>query len=249
MTARSIAPAVRRRRHDPSAMDLVDEAQPVEVLVDQDDLGLHARGDPRRVPADVAGAEHDDLGRTYTWCPTHQYTSSAVVPFEVVRAHLRCEAAGDLAHWCEQWQRAVGQLHRLVGDGRRPRCQECLGHGWVRRQVEIGEEGEVVAEECVLRWLRLLDLDDHLLRPGVGGRGDDVGARSDVVVVGDRRSLAGAGLDQHLDAVAFEFANAVGCHRDAMLGGLHFSRHANGANNGCGGGHCVIMPDLRPVGS
>ena len=62
-------PPVRRQRHDPAAVDLVDPAQPVEVLVDQHDLGLHAGGDPRRVPADVAGAEHDDLRRPHARAP------------------------------------------------------------------------------------------------------------------------------------------------------------------------------------
>jgi len=62
--------------------------------------------------------------------------------------------------------------------------------------VEVREQHEVLAQEPELGRLRLLDLDDELLRPRVGGRGNDVGAGGDVVVVADRRPLAGAGLDE-----------------------------------------------------
>ena len=97
---------VGRQRHDPPAVDLVDPAQPVEVLVDQHDLGLHAGGDPRRVPPDVAGAEHDDLGRPHAGRAAHQHAAPAVVALEEVGALLRRQPAGDLAHRRQQRQRA-----------------------------------------------------------------------------------------------------------------------------------------------
>ena len=107
MTARSIAPRFGRGGHDPAAVDLIDEAQPIEVLVHEHDLGLHAGGDPCGVPADVAGTEDHDLGRAHAGCSTHQHAAPAVVSFEVVGAHLRREAAGDLAHRGQQRQRTV----------------------------------------------------------------------------------------------------------------------------------------------
>ena len=82
-------------------MDLIDEAQPVEVLVEEGDLGFHAGGDPRRVPADVAGTEHDHLRRPHAGCAAHQHTTPTIVALEVVRADLRCQPPGDFGHRCQ----------------------------------------------------------------------------------------------------------------------------------------------------
>ena len=113
-------PLVRREREDPALVDLVDPPQPIDVLVEQDDLGLHARRDPRRVPADVAGAEHDDPAGAHAGRAAEQDAATAARLLEVVRARLGRHASGDLAHGCEQRQRSVGGLHGLVRDGRAP---------------------------------------------------------------------------------------------------------------------------------
>ena len=223
--------AVRRQRHDPALVDLVDPAQPVEVLVDQHDLGLHAGRDPRRVPPDVAGAEHDDAGRPHARRAAHQHAASAVVTLEEVGAHLRRQPSGDLAHRRQQRQRAVVELHRLVGDRRRAGRDQRPGDVGVGGEVEVREQRQVRPEEAELLLLGLFDLDDHLLRPGVGGSGHDVGAGGPVVVVVDRGALAGAGLDEDVDAVAFELADTVGRHRHPVLGGLDLLRHADGPDD------------------
>ena len=98
--------AVARQRHDPALVDLVDPAQPVEVLVEQQHLGLHALRDPRRVPADVAGAEHDDAAGPHAGRAAEQHAAPAVLALEEVRADLGRHAARDLAHRREQRQRA-----------------------------------------------------------------------------------------------------------------------------------------------
>ncbi len=101
-------------------MDLVDPPQPIDVLVEQDDLGLHAGRDPRRVPPDVAGAEHDDPTRADTGRATEENAATAARLLEVVRACLGRHAPGHLAHRCEQRQRTIGGLHGLVRDARAP---------------------------------------------------------------------------------------------------------------------------------
>ena len=59
---------------------------------------------------------HDDLGRVHAGDAAEQHAATAVRAHQAVRADLRRQPAGDLAHRREQRQRAVGQLHRLVGD-------------------------------------------------------------------------------------------------------------------------------------
>ena len=63
----------------------------------------------------------------------------------------------------------LAQLHRLVGQRCRLRGEQRLGHVRVGGEVEVREQRQVLAQELELLGLRLLDLDDHLLRPGVGG--------------------------------------------------------------------------------
>ena len=65
----------------------------------------------------------------------------------------------------------------------------------------------------------------------------------DVVVVGARAAgaatamlLARAGLDEHIDAVPFELADTIRCHRNPVLSGLDLLRHAEGPDD-CGR-HC-----------
>ena len=73
---------------DPAHLDLVDEAQAIDVAVEQVDLGLQPGGHPRRVPPDVAGAEHHHPGGTHAGCPTHQHAPAAVVALEEVGPDL-----------------------------------------------------------------------------------------------------------------------------------------------------------------
>ena len=114
----------------------------------QHDLGLHAGGDPRRVPADVAGAEHDDLRRPHARRAAHQHAAPAVVALEEVGALLRGQPPGDLAHRRQQRQRAVVELHRLVGERRRAGGDAAPWRPRVGGEVEVGEQRQVVAEEA-----------------------------------------------------------------------------------------------------
>ena len=181
--------------------------------------------------------EHDDLGGPNAGRAAHQHAAPTVVALEEVRAHLRREASGDLAHRSEQRQRTVGRLHGLVGDRRRSRGDQRLGDARVGGEVQVGEQGEVAAQEFELLGLGFLDLDHHVLRPGIRSSRHDVGAGGDVVGVGDRRAFAGTGLDEDLDAETFELAYAVRGHRHSVLGGLDLTRYADGADGRCGLSH------------
>ena len=128
---------------------------------------IHAAFQP-----DVAGAEHHDARGSHAGRAAEQHAASAVLAFEEVRAHLRRHAAGDLAHRCEQRERARLHLHGLVGDAGDAVLEQRVGDLRVRGQVEVGEEHEARAEEVELLGLGLLDLQHEVgARPHVvGGR-------------------------------------------------------------------------------
>ena len=169
-TARVDRAPVARERHDAALVDLVDPAQPVEVLVEQDDLGLHALRDPRRVPADVAGAEHDDARRAHAGGAAEQHAAAAVLALEEVRADLRAPSAPRPR---SSARAAAARPTRAARSRRRCPVTLCSSSASatvrVRGEVEVGEEDEAGAQVAELLVLRLLDLQH------------DVGARPHVV--------------------------------------------------------------------
>ena len=108
-------------------------------------------------------------GRT-PGAPAEQHTATAVVALEVVGADLGRHAPGHLAHRRQQRQRAVLELHGLVGQRRGAGGEQGLGHLGVGGQVQVGEQHQVGPEEAELGRLRLLDLDHQLGAPRLGRR-------------------------------------------------------------------------------
>ncbi|MEZ5297420.1 MAG: hypothetical protein R2697_14410 [Ilumatobacteraceae bacterium] len=155
------------------------------------------------------------------------------------------EPSGDLRHRGEEGECAAVELHRLVGDAGGAGVDEGLGDLRVGGEVQIREQGEVGAQVAVLALLGFFDLDDHLLRPGLGGGGDDVGTGA-VVVVGDRCAFAGTGLDEHVDAVSFELAHTVGRHRHPVFEGLDLLGDADGRDRCPALCHAAIVVVGRP---
>jgi hypothetical protein len=76
----------------------VDATQGVDVDVEHRDMGAHALGDAGGVVAGDTAADDDDLGRGHAGDAAHQHTAPAVGLHQVVRADLRGQPAGDLAH-------------------------------------------------------------------------------------------------------------------------------------------------------
>ncbi len=169
---------------------------------------------PRADDEDVAGLDARDAAE--------QHAAPAGRPFEVLRALLRREAARDLAAGHEQGADAcaVGARRgqRFVGDRGDPAAERRLGEGLVGGEVERAEHDLARAHAAELFGLRLFDLDDHLgVVPDLVGGVDDRRARGGVVVVGQVRPDACAGLDADLVAARGEHLDAGGAHADAVF--------------------------------
>ena len=165
------------------------QRKPIEVLVEQQHLGLHALRDPRRVPADVARAEHDDARGPHAGRAAEQHAAPAVRALEEVRADLRRHAARDLAHRREQRQLPVRELHRLVRDRRScPRSSSaCATSGYAARwrYVNSTRSGRRNANSCSCGSFTL-STSPARSHTSAAAR-DDLRARAAVVVVGDAR--------------------------------------------------------------
>ena len=118
--------------------------------------------DERRVVADDAAADDEHLRRAHARHAAEQEPAAALRLLEEARAHLRREAAGDLAHRREQRQLPVVGLDRLVRDGRDPAVDERTRERLVGGEVEVREEHEALAEPRVLGCDRLLHLEQEL---------------------------------------------------------------------------------------
>ena len=137
---------------------------------------------------------------------------------EEERPRLGRDLARHLAHRGEQRQAALAVLHRLVGHADRAALLQAPRQVGGGREVQVGEQGVLRAQQLDLRGLRLLDPQDHvrLLEDGGGVRRDPrpLGL---VGLVRDRAAVPGVGLDQHLVAVLHELAGAHRRQRDAVL--------------------------------
>ena len=167
---------VRRRgeRVDAVVVARVDLAQLRQRDVEHGDVGAEAEGRRRGLLAGDAAADDDDLRRG--GCRARPPSRMPRPPRrceQLGRADLGRETAGDLAHGGEQRQRAVGELHRLVGDRGGAGVEDRPGQRQVGREVQVREEREVLAQEAVLGRDRLLHLEHEFGRPGLVGRGDD----------------------------------------------------------------------------
>jgi hypothetical protein len=167
---------VRRERLHPPAEDVVEVLQPVVADVEDGDARAEAERDLRGVGADHAAAQNHHLARLHARHTADQEPAPAQELPQVVRAHLRRHAARHLAHRREQRQVAVLELHRLVRHRGGAGLKQPLGERPVRGEVQLGKEQQVFPQESLLLPDRLLDLQDHLLRPRLLGAAGDAGA-------------------------------------------------------------------------
>ena len=187
-----------RRHHEADAAgeDLVEVAHAVDRALEDRHVRAEADRDDRGVVADDAAADDEHAPGRDARHAAEQQAAPAERLLEEVRAGLRREAAGDLAHRREQRQPPVVGLDGLVGDGGDAALGERARQRLVGRDVQVREEHEPFAQPRVLLCDRLLHLEQQLrVAPDVVRRDD---ARADALVrgVGERASDAGAGLDQ-----------------------------------------------------
>ena len=191
-------------------------------------MRAHTPGDGGGVVAGHTATDHDDLGRSDAGDAAHEHAATTLGTHQVVGTDLGGQPAGDLAHRGQQRQRAVGGLHGFVGDRRGTRPEQGIGARLGRRKVQVGEERLALAQSRVLGLDRLLDLQQQLrLGPHFVGGVDQLGTDPLEIGIGDRRTLAGAGLDEHLVATADQLGDTRGGDGDSVLVVLDFGRDSD----------------------
>ena len=162
------------------------------------------------------------------WDATQQQAATALVLFEIRRAHLHGHAARHLGHRCQQRQRVVAVADRLIRNAGDLLGQQRIGQLRQRRQVQIGEQRQVRAKEAVLLLDGLLHLHDHIGHaPHVVSGADDLRAGGLIVVVGEGREFARVRLHQHLMACLAQRLHARGRDPDAGLVVFDFLRYSD----------------------
>ena len=155
-----------------------------------------------------------------------QHSAGAVLVSRGGARHLGRDAPGDLAHRREQWQLAESSCTVSYPSDVVPRSEQRRRDGRVGGEVQIGEEGEVLAEVTELGRLRLLHLADEVGRPG-GLRVDALGPCGGEIAVGEAGAVACSFLDEDAVAARRQLAHAVGGHRDAVLARLDLGGDAD----------------------
>ena len=95
--------------------------------------------------SEVAGRMAPQVG-AHTGDAAHEDAAAAALAHQVVRAGLRGDSSGDLAHRGEQREGAVGGGDGLVGDGGGPRRQQRVGAVLGGGEVQVGEQHLILAQ-------------------------------------------------------------------------------------------------------
>ena len=200
----------------------VQLAQPVDVDVDNGDVGAHAECHTGGVfPGDTSADDGNVSGRG-AGDPAEEDAGTAEGFHEVEGAHLDGEPAGDFAHGGEQGQ-AVVAGDGFVGDAGHAAVHERLGAVGVGGKVQVGEEHLAVAHVWPFAGLWFFHLHDEVgVGPHLGGGGDDGGAGGFVVGVGEPGGGTSGGFHEDGVAVFGEFPNAGGGEGDAGFAGFDF---------------------------
>ena len=136
-------------------------------------LRAEAERDHGRVVADHPAADDDDLAGRDAGHAAEQQAAPAERLLQEVRAGLRRQPAGDLAHRGEQRQRAVRRLDGLVRDGGDAALDQGAVSGSSAAMWRYVKSTRSVAQAPVLGLDRLLHLQQQLrFGPHFVDRGD-----------------------------------------------------------------------------
>ena len=207
---------------------------------------------PKPTPTTQAFSPTTPAPRIVTRPPPHaghagqENALAARDPLERRGPGLHREPPRDLGHRHEQGQRAVGELHRLVGDAHDPAVEEALGQRLRRRKMQIGEEDLARPHQRELGIQGLLDLE-HELGPIPDLRRvlDDGRSGPGIGRVGDGAALPRPGLHEHLVVVPSERGHTGRRDRDATLVGLDLGGYADAHERGSGPRRAARNP-LQP---
>ena len=146
-----------------------------------------------------------------------QLPAAALRLLERPGPHLGGETARDLAHRGQERQAPVRRLDRLVRDAGGPGGDERPGEGVVRREMQVGEEDEILPDRSVLLGQRFLDLQDELCGSPDGVPPDELRSDRSVRGIGQSAPDTGARLDEDVVSPFDELARSGRGERDAML--------------------------------
>ena len=220
----------RRHRLERPAEVVVDLAQAIKVAVEDVHVGMHPDGHGGGGEPGHPGPQNDHAGALHPGHAADEHAPTTTGSHEVMGAHERGHAPGDLAHGGEQGQRVVLRAHRLVGDRHVARSDQGVGALARGGQVEVGEQGLVPAqaEPVILLGDGLLYLADQVGgAPHLVGLLDDLCPRPDEGRVAQGRAVASPLLDQHRVPGGRQLAHTRRGQGDPVLVGLHFGGHSD----------------------
>ncbi len=218
----------RSQRANAALEQLVELPEARKRLVDDGDIRAEADGHARRMRADNAAAEHDDLRRAHARHAAQEHAAPARRAAQRDRGSFDRQAAGDLAHRSEQGKTAGGIGHGLVGDRGGAGRHQPARLLRIGSEMKIGEENLVRLEPPVLDRLRLLDLDDHLgVREHRFRRRQNAGACFHIRVVVGEDARACTRLHDDLVPARRKLADRARDETDSELIALDFCRNAD----------------------
>ena len=165
------------------------------------------------IGAHHAAADHHNGARIDAGNPSQQDARAALGHLQVLGALLNGHAPSHLAHGGEQRQGAIGALDGFVSDVDALAFHQHAGQLAGSRQVKIGEDNLVLADQVVLRRQGFFDVHHHL-RPGKDLLRGIYDGRTCLAVarIRETASQPGTFFHQHGVAMLLHYLHASGRH-------------------------------------
>ena len=155
--------AVRgNQRLDMGAEHIVQLFQPLQVHVQDGNVGTHTHSNLASVHPNSSPAEDNHIGFRGSGNTGQQDAFPAETLFQVLRAFLDGKAAGDLGHRSQAGQGAVCFLDGLVGNRLDLALQEGIHLFLVSCQMKVSVKNQTVMEKGIFLFQRFLNLDHHI---------------------------------------------------------------------------------------
>ncbi len=132
--------SIAEQRVDVGGHDVFQIPQPVDVDVQDGDVGLKPRRDLGRVLADDSTPQNHDVSRWYARYSAEQNPAAFLRSFEKLRPLLNAHAAGNFAHRRQTRQVPFRTTQRFVRQGSDACLQQRPRERLAGGKVQIGKE-------------------------------------------------------------------------------------------------------------
>jgi hypothetical protein len=99
-----------------TCIEIIEFTKAIQVCVEHGNFSSHADSDRNCVSSGNSGTNNGYSSWASARHTAHEHSVAAVLAHKGLCANQWCKSTGNLAHRCQEWQRARRQLNSFIGD-------------------------------------------------------------------------------------------------------------------------------------